>query len=271
MKNTAASIALLASLSCFALAASAEIPVKSGDSIAFMGDSITAQGNQAPSGYIHLVVDGLKAAGVEVKAIPAGISGHKSTQMLARVDKDVIAKKAQWMTLSCGVNDVWHGANGVPLKAYKTNITALVDKVDAAGIKVMILTATMITEDPAAENNKKLAPYNDFLRQLAKERGYLLADLSADMHAGVKQGIRFTADGVHMAFVGNKMMASGILRAFGVPEDSIAATNARWDDMPGMAKINVPMSERQRKALAEAASAEKKSVEAYVLDKALGK
>ena len=91
------------------------------------------------------------------------------------------------------------------------------------------------------------------------------------MHAGVKQGIRFTADGVHMAFVGNKMMASGILRAFGVPEDSIAATNARWDDMPGMAKINVPMSERQRKALAEAASAEKKSVEAYVLDKALGK
>ena len=270
MKKTASRLAFLAILSCVS-AACGDVAVKSGDAIAFLGDSITQQGNNGPGGYIHLVIDGLKAAGVEARPIAAGISGHKSNNMLARVDKDVIAKQPQWMTLSCGVNDVWHGANGVPLDAYMTNITALVDKVDAAGIKVMILTATMITEDPAAENNKKLAPYNDFLRQLAKERGYLLADLSADMHAGVKQGIRFTADGVHMAFVGNKMMASGILRAFGVPEDSIAATNARWDDMPGVAKINVPMSERQRKALAEAASAEKKSVEAYVLDKALGK
>ncbi len=28
--------------------------------------------------------------------------------MLARLDEAVISKKPQWMTLSCGVNDVWH-------------------------------------------------------------------------------------------------------------------------------------------------------------------
>ena len=269
MKKTASRLAVLAILSCVS-AACGDVAVKSGDAIAFLGDSITQQGNNGPGGYIHLVIDGLKAAGVEARPIAAGISGHKSNNMLARVDKDVIAKQPQWMTLSCGVNDVWHGANGVPLDAYMTNITALVDKVDAAGIKVVVLTATMITEDPAAANNVKLAPYNDFLRQLAKERGYPLADLSADMHDGVKQGARFTSDGVHMAFAGNKMMASGILRAFGVSEDAIAASNVRWDDLPGTTRLAVPLSERQRKALAEKAAAGQKSVEAFAQEKILG-
>ena len=269
MKKTASRLAFLAILSCVS-AACGDVAVKSGDAIAFLGDSITQQGNNGPGGYIHLVIDGLKAAGVEARPIAAGISGHKSNNMLARVDNDVIAKRPQWMTLSCGVNDVWHGANGVPLDAYMTNITALVDKVDAAGIKVVVLTATMITEDPAAANNVKLAPYNDFLRQLAKERGYPLADLSADMHDGVKQGARFTSDGVHMAFAGNKMMASGILRAFGVSEDAIAASNVRWDDLPGTTRLAVPLSERQRKALAEKAAAGQKSVEAFAQEKILG-
>jgi len=90
MKKAVVALALFAS--CCVLTVSAEIPVKSGDAIAFLGDSINQQGNQAPGGYIHLVVDGLKAAGVEVKAIGAGISGHKSDNMLARVEKDVVEK-----------------------------------------------------------------------------------------------------------------------------------------------------------------------------------
>ena len=90
------------------------------------------------------------------------------------------------------------------------------------------------------------------------------------MHEGVKQGARFTSDGVHMAFAGNKMMASGILRAFGVSEDAIAASNVRWDDLPGTTRLAVPLSERQRKALAEKAAAGQKSVEAFAQEKILG-
>ncbi|MGI5868769.1 MAG: SGNH/GDSL hydrolase family protein [Kiritimatiellia bacterium] len=268
MKKRLSGLVSFAILFCVS-AAFADVAVKNGDAIAFLGDSITQQGNNAASGYIHLVIDGLKAAGVEAKPVAAGISGHKSDNMLARVEKDVIEKKPQWMTLSCGVNDVWHGARGVSLEDYKANITALVGKVDAAGIKIMILTATMITEDPNAANNQKLAPYNDFLRQLAKERGYLLADLNADMQKGVKQGIRFTTDGVHMAFAGNKMMASGILRAFGLSEEAVAESNKRWNDRPGTAQIRISVSENQHKALVEAAKQAGKSVEAYVAEKAL--
>ena len=82
-------------------------------SIAFLGDSITQQG-AGPLGYVTLVLKGLEANGIQVKGIKAGISGHKSNNMLARLERDVLRHKPTIMTLSCGVNDVWHGKNGVP-------------------------------------------------------------------------------------------------------------------------------------------------------------
>ena len=109
----------LAALALIALAsgqlALAEIAVKSGDKIAFLGDSITQGGWRNATGYVRLVMSGLEANGVKAEAIPAGIGGHKSNDMLARLERDVISKKPQWMTLSCGVNDVWHGKRGIAL------------------------------------------------------------------------------------------------------------------------------------------------------------
>ena len=89
--------------------------VKTGDAIAFMGDSITEGGWNSPVGYVRLVMSALESNGIKAKAIPAGISGHKSNNMLERLRRDVLDRQPTWMTLSCGVNDVWHGANGVPL------------------------------------------------------------------------------------------------------------------------------------------------------------
>ncbi len=236
----------------------AEPAVQNGETIAFLGDSITQSGYSNPAGYVHLVIDGLKKAGIDVTPIPAGVSGNKSNQMLARVDQDVLSKKPQWMTLSCGVNDVWHGEHGVPLEAYKTNIVALVDKADAAGVKVVILTSTMIMEgEPNSTNNRKLADYNAFLRALAKERGYRIADLSADMIAGHGQGRLYTCDGVHMNILGNKMMASGILRALGVDEPLIQACNESWKSLPKTTKTSIGLSENELSTLkADAAKAQ---------------
>ena len=205
-----------------------------GKKIAFMGDSIT-EGGAAPNGYVTLAIRGLAANGIKATAIPAGISGHKSNDMLARLEKDVLAKKPDFMTLSCGVNDVWHGANGIPLDKYKENITQIVDKCQAAGIKVVILTSTMIGEDQPNPNNQKLAAYNDFLKTLAKEKKCLLADLNADMQAGIakagadKKGNLYTGDGVHMNPLGNQMMATGVLKAFGLTAEQLAKAKADWD------------------------------------------
>lgn len=240
----------------------AAIPIKSGETFAFLGDSITQQGKSNPGGYVNLVSTALAANGVKVDVIGAGISGHKSNQMLARLENDVLSKKPQWMTLSCGVNDVWHGERGVNLEDYKKNISSIVEKAQAANIKVILLTSTMIGEDQANPNNQKLMPYNEFLRALAKEKNCLLADLNADMQAAVAKANTpgknaLTGDGVHMALPGDMMMATGILKALGMDEKEIAKSQDAWMDVPNTTsfKLNASFSNREMRQLEKTAAA----------------
>ena len=228
----------------------ADIAVKSGEKIAFMGDSITQAGWGNPTGYVKLVISGLAANGISAEPVPAGISGHKSNQMLERLDRDVLSKKPQWMTLSCGVNDVWHGANGVPLDdaatgvnpskdgepakgTYKANIAAILDKSAAAGVKVVVLTATVIHEALGNAENARLAPYNDFLRAAAKERKLPLADLNAIFQERIKAANKpdekvLTADGVHMNPAGDRLMALGVLKALGCNDAECKKAEEAW-------------------------------------------
>lgn len=254
--------------SMLAITASAAEPVKvnDGDRIAFLGDSITQYGN-GPVGYVNLVMKGLEVAGVtNAVKIPAGRSGHKSNNMRGRLQNDVLDKHPQWMTLSCGVNDVWHGARGVPLDAYKTNISNILDRCAEAGVKVVVLTATMIGEDPNNDNNRRLAAYNDFLREEAAARGLPLADLNADMQALLKtyppetKGNKLTADGIHMAWDGNRMMARGVLRAFGVPEETFHEIEKAWRQIRGFREYRIPVSADEAKAIEERAKADGREV-----------
>ena len=236
--------------------ASAEILVKDGQKVAFMGDSITQGGWGSPGGYVRLVVAGLEANGVKVTPIPAGISGHKSDQMLARLKKDALDKQPDWMTLSCGVNDVWHGARGIPLDQYKTNITTILDQCAAAGTKVVVLTATVIGEELDNDNNKKLAPYNEFLRSLAKERKAPLADLYGIFESAIKAtpnttgkpGRLLTSDGVHMSPPGDQLMARGVLQAFGLDAAQLKKAEAAWQEIPGAGSVRVRFDAGQGKA-----------------------
>jgi len=246
------------------------IAIKSGEKIAFLGDSITQQGSSSPAGYVRLVIRGWETNGVAATPIPAGISGHKSNDMLKRLDRDVLSQQPDWMTLSCGVNDVWHGEKGVPLAEYKINITAIVDKAQAAGIKVMILTATMIGEDQNLPNNQKLIAYNDFLRSLAQEKNCLLADLNADMQTAVAAGkktaphgeLTAPVDGVHMNALGNQVMAASILRAFGLSPAQVEKTRESWSDIPATMQLagKVGLSMRQYNQLRLVAAQQNRSV-----------
>jgi hypothetical protein len=116
-------------------------------------------------------------------------------------------------------------------------MTAMVDKAQAAGIKVMILTATPIGEDLGNANNAKLADYNAFLVDLAKQKGCLLADLNIFVREGLKSkpgtALFLTLDGVHMNPRGDFIMATGILQTFGLSDaQAEKATNA-WLEIPG--------------------------------------
>ena len=246
-------LALLAGLSAVAAPV-----VKDGEKIAFLGDSITwlgwVPGNNrehgitadSRAGYVKLVIEGLAAAGVKATAIPAGVGGDNSIRMLARLDKDVISKKPDWLCVSCGVNDVW-GLMGsaCPLDKYTENMTAIIDKAQQAGIKVVVLTPTPINE-ARNEQNDRLAAYVTAERELAKQKGCLLADLNAriwadrelpDVPRNAYRDHRLTVDGVHMNPRGNVSMALGILETLGVSAEQCAALRAKWLADKDMAQL----------------------------------
>jgi lysophospholipase L1-like esterase len=206
-----------------------DMQLKKGDQIVAIGDSITQAG-----GYL-LDVDsvlatqyqGLKAP----KIINVGISGQKAEDLVKRFDHDVVQKKPQWVTLSIGINDVWHRL-GKPhdpkvLEAYKDNVSKMVDMAQAAGIKVILLSPTVIQEDASAEGNKRLTAYVAAEKQIAAEKKcqfvdlhQMFIDLLAKKPSDVK-GNWLTRDGVHMQPMGDALMALGILRALGVPDEKL--------------------------------------------------
>lgn len=249
----------------------ADLLIKEGERVAFMGDSITQLGWEQAGGYVRLVVSGLAAAGVKVEPIPRGGGSNTSRNMLNRLDRDIFPSHPDWMTLSCGVNDVdLNGNLGVDLETYKQNVISIVDRVQAKGTKIILLTATPITENPDGEKNKRLAAYNDFLRQLARERKLPLAEVSAPFLDAVRSasgpGNHFTEDGIHMNSRGNRIMAEAVLRCIGLTDDQISKAQAAWNDDPEGAGIPALIlftgSLASDEAFKKAAAGQKRSADA---------
>ena len=252
--------AIVAAVLTVTLSARAEWIVEKGEVLAFLGDSITQQGQTQPVGYVNLVLQTLAKEGVEIKPVKAGISGHKSNDMLNRLDRDVLSKGAKVMTLSCGVNDVWHqdSGRGVSLEDYKKNVTEILDKCAASNCTVVVMTASMFQyrgweKDP---HNVKLAPYNDFLREIAAERKLPLADINKAMWDAyaADPGGKLTADGVHMRWPGNFLMAKCILVALGADPAKLADYEKDWRTISGGAEMKFALSLDEMEKLDAAAA-----------------
>jgi acyl-CoA thioesterase-1 len=208
-----------------------DLQLKPGDTIVAIGDSITQGG-----GYLR-DIDAVLAqqyAGLKIhKVVNKGISGQKAEDLAERFDRDVVQLKPAYVTLSIGINDVWHRL-GQPhdpkvLAAYKSNVAGMVDAAQKAGIRVILLTPTLIQEDPKSEGNVRLKQYVAAEREIAAEKKCQLVDLHGMFLTALKKkpagsGNWLTSDGVHMKPLGDAAMAVGVLRALGVPDAKIAAT-----------------------------------------------
>jgi acyl-CoA thioesterase I len=208
------------------------LQLKPGDTIMAIGDSITAQG-----GYLR-DVDAVLAqqyADLRIpKVVNKGIGGQKAEDLVKRFDRDVVRLKPTYVTISIGINDVWHRLSNPHdpqvLAAYRKNVAQMVEQAQQAGIKVILLTPTLIEEHADSEGNKRLAAYVEVEKQIAAQKKCQLVDLHemflrALKHKRAAQKSNWlTGDGVHMKPAGDAIMAVGVLRALGVPDDKIAAS-----------------------------------------------
>jgi lysophospholipase L1-like esterase len=213
--------------------------LKQGDQIVAIGDSITQAG-----GYLRNIDAVLAQQYPDLKLpkiVNVGISGQKAEDLVKRFEKDVVARKPAVVTLSIGINDVWHRLKDPHdpqvLARYRENVAKMVDQAQAAGIKVVLLTPTVIQEDPAAEGNRRLTMYVEAMRQIAAEKKCRIVNLHGmflnvlekkpkELAPGAK-GLVLTSDGVHMNRAGDALMAIGVLRALGVPDEKIALSEEK--------------------------------------------
>ena len=219
--------------------------------IVTLGDSIT-QGGGEPDGYVWLLDKHLKTLypNHPIEIINAGISGHKSTDMQARFQRDVLDKKPDLVTISVGINDVWHGfydfdkkvrhprgdlAAGIPLPLYREKVEAMIKAAQGAGVRVALLTPTIIYEDLQSDENVRVRQYIQTLRSLAKQHNCVFIDLNTPFHNIISSYQKYasgpanvlTTDGVHMNKAGYQLMTSLILRGLGVPDKDLASLRTR--------------------------------------------
>jgi lysophospholipase L1-like esterase len=218
---------ILLALGCLALTAIALAaePLKKGDRVVFLGDSIT-HGGARPDGYVTLFRETLeknhKDLGVEV--IGAGISGNKVPDVEKRLERDVLAKKPSVVVIYIGINDVWHSQSGkgTPKDEFEKGLRSLIEQINKAGARPVLCTASVIGEKTDGTNplDKMLEEYCSVSRAVAKETKTQLIDLrqafmdhlKANNKDNKEKGV-LTGDGVHLNPAGNKFVAEQMLTA----------------------------------------------------------
>ena len=217
----------------------AELAIDAGERIVAIGDSITQNG-----GYLR-AIDAVFAQQYPARAIPpilnVGVSGQRAEDMVMRFERDVVRHRPAVATLSVGINDVWHRLespdNDAVLADYARNVERMVERALEAGIRFYLLAPTVIEEDPASEGNRRLARYVDANEAIAARWSCESIDLhdlflravvnrQGPVVTGDASARYFTRDGVHMEPPGDVLMAIGVLRAWGVPDEKMAATDS---------------------------------------------
>lgn len=191
--------------------------IKPGQTLVCLGDSIT----QADPGYVSLLSAMIAAKYPErgIQVINSGIGGHKAPDMLTRLDRDVLAFQPHWVSVNVGINDVWHGEDGVPLALYESTVDKIVQRLqDDSQAEVLLVTPTVIGEEVNAPANTLLADYVAAMERIAERRKTRLAPAHDDFLRTLKAGqaaspaYRLTTDGVHLNPVGNARLALTILQ-----------------------------------------------------------
>ena len=204
-------------------------PLKKGDRIVFLGDSITQAGAEA-KGYVTLVKNELadKHKDLDIKVIGAGISGNKVPDLQRRLDRDVLAKKPTIVVIYIGINDVWHGetdpARGTPKDKFEAGLKEIIGKIKGAGARVILCTPSVIGEKSDGSNklDARLDEYADISRGVARQEKVQLCDLRKAFVDYLKKnnpenkgrGV-LTTDGVHLNEAGNRFVADVMLKALG--------------------------------------------------------
>lgn len=230
-------------------------PFRSGERVAFLGDSITKNGKYL---YFLQLFQELRHPGSGVMLLNAGISGDRTDSGRERLEWDVLPLRPDRVLVMFGMNDVkltlWESAtpDAVAQTArdkavgdFRRELGRLADRLAAMGVRYALATPPPYDQyDTASKascrangNEPGLSRIAEVVRQVASERGVervevhrpLTAVLKAHPELGLLRG-----DRVHPWWEGHLLLAVPFLEALG--EDGLVG---RLDLAPSEAERGV--------------------------------
>ena len=199
--------------------------------IAALGDSVTLGPKLVRGRKPYPVFIEILGKQLAEPVVNAGVGGDTSTRMLARLDRDVLARRPRVVLIMAGLNDAaWVDPGPVARTAprvaedeYEKNLTEIVARVKKAGASPVLLTPNPMTRAYKYQNmpfyqendmNDGLAPYVDVVRRVSRVTGACLVDVFGDWQP--RREVRaWIPDGLHPNAEGHRRIASKVLEACG--------------------------------------------------------
>lgn len=193
----------------------------------FQGDSITdvgrnREGRDMGHGYATMVAGTLyqKFPG-KIDIHNRAISGNRSIDLYARIKKDVINLKPDYMSVLIGVNDVWHEfghQNGCSHQQFERNYCMFLEEVMAAlpDIKIVILepflTSGTVTEHFGPDFLAAVKKNAAISRKIAEKYNLPFVSLQDKFDDWEKQfgWEALTREGVHPTIMGHSLIAKAL-------------------------------------------------------------
>jgi lysophospholipase L1-like esterase len=221
----------------------AHIDLKDGDTVVFLGDSITHQClyTQYLEDYFYT-----RFPGVHVRFHNAGVGGDKAADALARFDMDVAAYKPKYVTILLGMNDGnYKQWDADTFEKYQKGMLELLDKIQGIGATAIVMGPTMFDRDALLVKpnprrpfdsdvskyyNAVMAYYGTYMRDQAAERGLGYVDMFAPLNDLTMQerehnpNFTMIPDAIHPDPDGHVIMASALLEAEHEPRPAVMTT-----------------------------------------------
>jgi len=212
------------------------LELQDGDSLVFLGDSITHQClyTQYVEDYFYT-----RFPKMRLKIHNAGVGGARAWDALARFDQDVGSYQPKYVTVLLGMNDgTYQPFHQATFDTYHQDMTALVGRIRESGATPILMTPTMYDSRAsrlyAPANrvapperlelyNSVLSYYGTWLREVATEGGYGFVDMWSPLNnltlesRRTDPGFTLIRDAVHPDAPGQVVMAVAIVADLGLP------------------------------------------------------
>lgn len=218
------SLVLIASL-LLTGSARAEFPVKNGDRVLFLGDSITEQYQYSTDLELYLTT---RFPNWRLSFVNAGISGDRAVGGANRFASHVLAEQPTFITINFGMNDAGYGAFNPGLhKEFLDNTTKMLAAAKEKNVRVALLSPNAVDRRIQERFKLYVETQREFyapLKDLAAQHGAVFVDQYAKTRAAVEKMETDKADkvipypdGFHTGPPGGLLMAHSILTGLEAP------------------------------------------------------